>query len=522
MRNSHAIVLRKVRGVFGALWQGTSVLLPSGGGSAAVNGRGLLAALGTFGAVLLAPLMLLAVIALVLFVLPAPPAHVATTHLPLAGVALAGTTEEMKKLLTELGTTVTEFKAANDERLKQLEAKGTADPLLVNKVEQANAAITRIETQLSEQKAALREMETAQARVSSGANQSDAAVRERAQVRQFLSMVQNKPLRKVTVTDDDVTTLREYADAFENHLRSAQINNSMSVGSSPEGGFWVTPDLSGRIVEKVYETSPVRQIASEQTIGTDALEGPNDQDEAGYSGWVGETAPRTTESTTPNLGKWRIPVAEVWAMPKTTQKNLDDSQNDVEKWLEKKVADKLSRVENAAFVNGDGVNKPRGFMTYPTGTTTGKINQLKTGVNGGFAATLPGNKLIDLVFSVKDKYRANAKFAMHRLTVAEIRKLVDGQGNYLWQRDFSSERGGTVLGYGIAELNDMVPLAATVASLSVAFGDFAEAYQIVNRQGIRVIRDNLTQKGFVLFYTTRRTGGDVLNFEALSILNFST
>jgi HK97 family phage major capsid protein len=522
MRNSHAIVLRKVRGVFGALWQGTSVLLPSGGGSAAVNGRGLLAALGAFCAVLLAPLMLLAVIALVLFVLPARPAHVVATHLPLAGVALAGTTEEMKKLLNELGTTVTEFKAANDERLKQLEAKGAADPLLVNKVEQANAAITRIETQLAEQKAALREMETAQARVSSASDMSEAARAERENVRRFLAMAQNKPLRKVTVTDADVTQLREYADGFENYLRSAQVQNSMSVGSSPEGGFWVTPDLSGRIVEKVYETSPMRQIASVQTIGTDALEGPNDQDEAGDSGWVGETAPRTAESGTPALGKWRIPVMEVWAQPKTTQKNLDDSQNDVEKWLEKKVSDRLSRRQNTGFVLGSGVNQPRGFMTYPSGTGTGKINQLKTGVNGGFAASKPGDKLIDLVFSVKDKYRANAKFAMHRLTVAEVRKLVDGQGNYLWQRDFSQERGGTVLGYGIAELNDMVPLAATVPSLSIAFGDFGEAYQIVDRQGIRVIRDNLTQKGFVLFYTTTRVGGDVLNFEALSILNFST
>ena len=512
------IILRKIHGRFDACWQSTGMPnVRTAGASPGLSVGGL----GGLSRAMFALILMLGALAAIMAFGHAPTLASAHGSLGVAGVAVAGTTE-VKELFGQLQTAFSEFKDANNERIKQIEAKGTADPLLLAKVEKANKDISDLDAKLDEQMRAIKAVENAQARVSTIAGSGEGAQKERDSVRRFLSMIRNQPLRKVTVTDADVEQMREYSNEFENHLRTAQINNTLSVGSSPEGGFWVAPDLSGRMIQKVFETSPMRQIASEQTIGTDALEGPNDQDEAGSNGWVGEQDTRTAESTTPVVGKWRIPVAESWAMPKTTQKNLDDNQYDVESWLLGKVSDKLSRVENAAVVNGDGVVKPRGFMTYPSGTSAGQINQLKTGVNGGFAASLPGNKLIDLVFSVKDKYRNNAKFAMHRLTVAEIRKLVDGQGNYLWQRDFQSERGGTVLGYGIAELNDMAPVVATVASLSIAFGDFKEAYQIVNRQGIRIIRDNITQKGYVLFYTTRRTGGDVLNFEAIGILNFST
>lgn len=175
--------------------------------------------------------------------------------------------------------------------------------------------------------------------------------------------------------------LRKGIDALGNDERKA-----LSVGGDPNGGYTVNPDMSGRIVTKVFETSPMRAYASVQVISTDALEGLFDLNEAG-SGWVEETGSRT-ETTTPDLGKWRIPVHELYANPRATQKILDDSEIDIEGWLAGKVADKFARAEAAAFVNGTGVGQPRGFLTYADGTTLpGTIERKTTGVNGAFAAS---------------------------------------------------------------------------------------------------------------------------------------
>jgi hypothetical protein len=287
MRNSHAIVLRKVGGVFGALWQGSTALLPIGGVSnGGATGAGMLGALGAFCAVLLAPLMVLAVIALVLLVVPAAPAHVAAKVSPFAGLALAGTTDEVKKLLTDLGKTVDEFKASNNERLAEIEKKGVADPLLVAKVDKANAAITSIEEKLEEQKKSLRDVETAQARVSSAGNMSDSAKAERDNVRKFLAMVHNKPLRKVTVTDDDVTALsrvqgrhsRSISERVSKRSANLDVRNALSTGTAPDRRLLGhTGLLSGKIIEKVLR-GPRRACGRSpacRPIGTDTFEGPN-------------------------------------------------------------------------------------------------------------------------------------------------------------------------------------------------------------------------------------------------------
>lgn len=273
------------------------------------------------------------------------------------------------------------------------------------------------------------------------------------------------------------------------------------------------------MVQKVFETSPMRQYAAAQTIGTDALEGLYDLDEAS-AGWVGETESRP-ETDTPQLQRWRIPVHEQYAKPHATQKLLDDATIDMEAWLENKVRDKFARVENAAFVNGDGVNKPRGFLTYGAGTTLpGTIEQIATGVNGGFAAAPDGgDALIDLITALKMPYRASAVFAMNRTTTGAVRKLKDSDGAYLWRPGIAAGQPATLLGYPQAPLEDMPDFNATGA-LAIAFGDFRQAYQIVDRMGIRVLRDPYSNKPYVQFYSTKRVGGDVVNFEALKLLAF--
>ena len=330
--------------------------------------------------------------------------------------------------------------------------------------------------------------------------------------------------------DEQPETDRVTKAAFEKYLRKGEqrlnaherealetYQKALSVDSDPDGGFVVTPDTSGRISTIIQETSPVRQVAAQQSIGTDALEGLFDGDQA-VVGWVAERGARN-ETATPQLGTWRIPTHEIYAAPRATQKLLDDANINAEAWLAQKVAERFARTENTAFVLGTGAGQPRGFMTYPAGVNRGQIEQLASGVAG--AGFLPEN-LITVVYSIKPAYRAGAVWAMNRNSVMEIRQLRDniggaGTGQFLWQPGLQAGQPQTLLAYPIVEMEDMVNSAATPVT-PVAFGNFRAAYQIVDRIGIRVLRDPYTAKPYVEFYTTKRVGGDVINFEALKIV----
>ena len=322
------------------------------------------------------------------------------------------------------------------------------------------------------------------------------------------------------------TDLDAYKAAFRRlmqkgeQLLGADEMKALSVGSDPDGGYVVTPDTSGRIVQRVFETSPMRAYASVQVISTDALEGLFDLDEAAAS-WVAETAARP-ETATPKLGQWRIPVHELSAFPFATQKLLDDASINMEAWLADKVADKFARSESAAFVTGDGAGKPRGFLTYAAGTTLpGTVEQVPTGVSGAFAAAPNGGDvLIDALYGLKAQYRANATWFMNRATTKLTRKLKDQDGAYLWSPGIAAGQPASLLGYPVAAFEDMPDPAAS--SLSIAVGDMRAAYQIVDRLGIRVLRDPFTSKPFVGFYSTKRVGGDVVNFEAIKLVRFNS
>ncbi|PIY28394.1 MAG: phage major capsid protein [Comamonadaceae bacterium CG_4_10_14_3_um_filter_60_42] len=325
--------------------------------------------------------------------------------------------------------------------------------------------------------------------------------------------------------DMNAKGLAEYHAAQGRYMRkgadglSADERKALSVGGDPSGGYVVHPDMSGQIVTKVDETSPMRAYASIQVIGTDALEGLFDLERASAV-WVGETQARS-QTDTPNIGKWRIPVHELSAMPAATQKLLDDASINMESWLAQKVALEFALAENAAFVSGNGVEKPRGFLTYAAGTTLpGTIEQIKTTVNGDFAAApAGGDALITALYSLKAPYMANATWFMNRTVAAAVRKLKDSDGSYLWQPGIAAGQPATILGRPLASFEDMPNIATN--SLSIAVGDMRAAYQIVDRAGIRVLRDPYTAKPFVLFYTTKRTGGDVVNFEAIKLIKFS-
>ncbi len=286
---------------------------------------------------------------------------------------------------------------------------------------------------------------------------------------------------------------------------------SLSVQSDPDGGYMVLSDLSGRVVKRIFETSDMRAICNVQTIGTDALEGIYDDNEATNGGWVGETASRSS-SATPQIGKWAIPAHEQYCYPFTTQKMLDDANVDIEAWLAEKIADNMGRTENTAFVLGSGVNQPKGIMSFASGTTLrSTIERVNTGATTG--ATYAG--LVNVMKALKSGYRARARWGMGRPMIAAMMGILDGQNRPLWQPSMQAGIPSLLFGYPISELNDIV--TPTSASLSLAFGDFQQAYQIVDRIGLRILRNPFATLGSVGFYTTKRTGGSVINTEAIKI-----
>lgn len=298
----------------------------------------------------------------------------------------------------------------------------------------------------------------------------------------------------------------------------------MSTLSNPDGGYNVPTDMSGRIMARVQLMSPVRQYASKQTISTGSLEGPIDNQELD-DGWTGEVETRG-ETNTPQTGMWRIPVHERYAKPKVTQTLLDDSVVDIEAWLYRKIADRFARREAIAFLTGDGVNKPKGLLSQTMAYTAdasrawGTVQKVKTGANGAFAAAPNGGDcLIDLITELHTKYWGNALFFMNRYSLGALMKLKNSEGEYIWQPDFKMGPSGVLLGFKVDASFDHMPTIAA-DSLSIGFGNLEEAYQIVDRQGIRILRDPYSAKPFIELYATSRVGGDVLNSEAFKLLEF--
>lgn len=310
-----------------------------------------------------------------------------------------------------------------------------------------------------------------------------------------------------------------YTEAFPVYMRARAANGlpldvqaAMQTGSDPDGGYLVPVTVSSRIIKKIYETSNLRAIATVETIGGKELEIPRDEGEFGFGGWVGETT-APAETSTSQLGTSKIFAHEMYAEPRVTQSMLEDAGLDIEAWVAGKVGEKFGRVESTAFFTGNGVNKPRGLLTYAAGSNNGQVEQV---VSGG-ATSVTADAFFNLVFSLKDYYTPNARFMMKRTTVRDAMKLKDGQGNYLWQMgDIRGGQPSTILSFPVDRCEDMPTVAA--GSLSVAFGDFRAAYTIVDRLGITLLRDNLTAKPWVKFYNRRRVGGDVVNFEAFKLM----
>lgn len=312
----------------------------------------------------------------------------------------------------------------------------------------------------------------------------------------------------------------ESRDFTENDLRVLE-RKALSVGSDPDGGFTVLPEIDQTIDATIKIVSPLRSLATVRSIGTASykrfvnLHGTT-------SGWVGESEARTS-TTTPTLKEVEIPVMEIYASPTATQSLLDDSFVNIESWLAEEVALEFAYQEGVAFISGTGLKKPTGILSQTIAADTanlayGSVGYYPTGASGDFHTTTL-NPIYDMVYGLKPGYRANAQWIANRRTLSAARKLKDGYGRYLWEPSVQVGQPATLAGYPVVDMEDMPDIAAN--SYSMAFGDWRRAYTIVDRIGTRVLRDPYSSKPNVIFYTTKRVGGAVTMHEAYKLLKFA-
>lgn len=309
--------------------------------------------------------------------------------------------------------------------------------------------------------------------------------------------------------------------AFEAYVRGHPEWDAKSLSSGETPGSYLMPEvIQERISKELHGGHSFRSLARQLSVSSGSVDVIVDRDLPAV-GWVSEMAERP-ETATPTLEKIRISLQELYAKPKATQKLLDDGAINIEDWLVRKVTDKMTRIENEAFLVGDGQGKPRGFLSYETAdqASFGRLQHHKTGEDGAFGED-GADILMDMVASLKTEYLSGAVWVMSRSAQAAIRKLKESEtGHYLWQPALGEQTTPTLLGYPVHVLDEMPDLLPGKASCSVAFGNFKEGYQIVEKPQLTILRDPYSAKPYVEFYITKRVGGDVIDFDAIKVLKF--
>ena len=404
----------------------------------------------------------------------------------------ASASPEARAAMHEMMAAFEAFKGANDARLSEIEKKASADTLLEEKVARIDQAVGAAQARLD------RALSDARRPVIGTAIGAEPAV---------------------------VASAPEAKAAFEGYVRTGrELGLELKAGlssASSSGGYVVPPETERAIERRLMATSPMREIATVRTVASGVFRKPVST--AGIaSGWVAETAARP-ETDPATLALLEFPAADLYANPAATQSLLDDALVDLDEWLASEVEDAFAAQETAAFVTGDGVNKPKGFLGYSIVTdasqTWGDIGYVASGAAGAFASSSPSDRLIDLIYAPKAQFRPNGRFVMNRKTVSAVRKFKDADGNYIWSPASRPGETASLLGYPVTEIETMPDIAAN--SHAIAFGDFQRGYLIVDRAGVRVLRDPYSAKPYVLFYTTKRVGGGVQNFDAIKVMKFA-
>ena len=318
--------------------------------------------------------------------------------------------------------------------------------------------------------------------------------------------------------------------AFDAYLRSGDDDGlrglvlegkALNTAVAAEGGYLVDPQTAEMIRSSLKSTSSIRAIANVVQVEATSFDVLIDHSDVG-SGWATESG-SIVETATPAIERISIPLHELSAMPKASQRLLDDSAFDVEGWLAGRIADKFARAEAASFVAGDGIDKPTGFLTHTkvveASWTWGNLGYIATGVAGDFNGSNPADAVVDLVYALDATYRANATFVMNSKTAGAMRKMKDADGRFLWSDGLAAGEPARLMGYPVLIAEDMPDIAND--AYAVAFGDFASGYTIAERPDMRVLRDPFSAKPHVLFYASKRVGGDVSDYAAIKLLKFA-
>ncbi len=318
--------------------------------------------------------------------------------------------------------------------------------------------------------------------------------------------------------------------AFEAYLRSGDDDGlrglelegkAMSTAVAGDGGYLVDPHTAETIQSVLKSTASLRAVANVVNVEATSYDVLIDHSDVG-SGWATETDP-SVETGTPSIERITIPLHELSALPKASQRLLDDSAFEIETWLAGRIADKFARAEAGAFISGDGIDKPKGILAHPSVDndiwTWGNLGYVVTGTSGDFDASNPADAIIDLVYALDAEYRAGAKFVMNSKTAGAVRKMKDMDGRFLWSDGLAAGEPARLLGYPVLIAEDMPDIDTDATP--IAFGDFGSGYTIAERPDTRILRDPFSAKPHVLFYATKRVGGDVSDFAAIKLLKFS-
>ncbi len=401
--------------------------------------------------------------------------------------AASGSAVEVAEAFDEFMGAFDAFKTANDERLSEIERRVTADVVTTDKVDRINAALT-------EQKQALDRLMVKGVRPGIGGAQP---------------IGETKSAFHTWMRNGDDSAIR------------ALESKSMSIGAGADGGYLVPPETEAEIGKRLSELSPIRSIAAVRQVSSSVLKKPFSVS-GPATGWVAETDVRP-ETASGTLAELSFPTMELYAMPAATTALLDDAAVDLDAWIASEVEAAFAEQEGTAFVTGDGVNKPSGFLSYGSvaedNWSWGALGHIATGVDGDLPASDASDVLIDTVYALKAGYRQNAGWVMNRRTQAAIRKLKDADGNYMWTPPATVGAKAMLMGFPVVEAEDM-PDAASEAT-PIAFGDFQRGYLIVDRVGVRVLRDPYSAKPYVLFYTTKRVGGGIQDFDAIKLVKYA-
>lgn len=396
----------------------------------------------------------------------------------------------MKELFAQLNQTFDEFKVENDKRLKEIEAKGHADPLLEEKVDKINAAISELDK------------------------------KHKQRIDEF-----EAKMNRTGLQSEEDQAKAAYRTSFNAFARKGDIQAALSTGSDPDGGYSVPIEVDSNVLELERNDVAMRRLANVISLGTPNYTKLVNKGGAG-SGWVGETDARP-ETTTASLAALTPYWGEVYANPAATQQMLDDSMFNVEQWLASEVSTAFAEAENTKFLTGDGILCPKGILSYTMATTAdatrafGSVQYVKTAEAAAFkaasATVSPADCLIDMQQALKVAFRGNAKWLMNSATVGIVRKFKNAvQGDLIWQPGIQAGQPSTLLGKPIEE-DEAVPSIGANA-FPVLYGDFKRGYTICDRIGTRVLRDPYTNKPYVMFYTTKRVGGFMTDSNAIKVL----